>query len=243
MRKTLPYKPREEASERIEGYIIAEGLGPNDKLPSERELCELWDMNRTTLRSAIKTLLAEGKLYNKVGSGTFVAPPKLTRNLQDMLPFSTLVAQADRRLSTRLLSKRIMECNKKVSLRLDVPLGRRIFELVRLRSVDGKPVLIETCFLDALRFPAIDGFDYEANSLYGILERSYGTVVSRGQEQLCLTYASGEEAKLLEVPDGEPLFHLTGTAGADDGPPVEFFDSVLRTDRIRFASVLRQAGS
>jgi len=241
VRKTLPYKPREEAEERIEGYIASNGLQPHDKLPSERELCELWDMNRTTLRSAIKILLAEGKLYNRVGSGTFVAQPKLSRNLQDMLPFTTLVAQAGRNLTTIVLSKRVMECNKNLSSKLEVPLGRKLFELTRLRSVDETPVLIETCYIDATRFPGIDAFDYAECSLYKILEDRYKMVACKGHEQLALTYASGTEAEMLGVLEGTPLYHLVGTASADAGAPIEYFESVLRVDQIRFTSVLRRA--
>ena len=52
-------KPRDEAIEKIENYIIQNHLKPCDRLPSERSMCDMWDFNRSTLRSAIKQLILE----------------------------------------------------------------------------------------------------------------------------------------------------------------------------------------
>ena len=57
-------KPRDEAIEKIENFIIHNQLKPGDRLPSERSMCDMWDFNRSTLRSAIKQLILEGKIYN-----------------------------------------------------------------------------------------------------------------------------------------------------------------------------------
>ena len=74
---------REEAVELIECYLQANDIPPHGKLPAEWEMCEMWGLNRTTLRAAIRRLTEMGKLYSLKGSGTYVAPPKLERNLQD----------------------------------------------------------------------------------------------------------------------------------------------------------------
>jgi len=236
--RSFQSKPRVEAAERIESYISGNKLPPHAKLPSERDMCAMWELNRTTLRSAIRGLIEEGKLYNKVGSGTFVAEPKLTRNLQDMLPFSRLAASAGKELRSEVLSARVMECNKQVSQKLRLPLGHRVFELIRLRLVDEEPALIETAYLDCVRHAGIELMDFAEASLYQALERKFGTVVRKGQEQLGLTYATEEEARLLGIERSSPLFHLVGVASEEDGTPVEYFESVLRTDKIRFESVL-----
>lgn len=63
-------KPRERAQEQIEAYILEQGLKVGDRLPPEREMCRMWGLNRTTLRSAIARLEAEGRLSSTQGSGT-----------------------------------------------------------------------------------------------------------------------------------------------------------------------------
>ena len=45
------YKPRpkELATEYLENYILENDLKPHDKLPPERELSQIWNMNRSYL--------------------------------------------------------------------------------------------------------------------------------------------------------------------------------------------------
>ena len=53
--------------------FIKEILQPNDKLPSERDLSELYHVSRNTVRSALNELFLRGFIYRSTGKGTFVA--------------------------------------------------------------------------------------------------------------------------------------------------------------------------
>ncbi|MEW5957478.1 MAG: GntR family transcriptional regulator [Chloroflexota bacterium] len=44
----------------------------HQKLPSERDLCQLYNLSRMTARRALKELIDEGLAYTQVGKGTFV---------------------------------------------------------------------------------------------------------------------------------------------------------------------------
>lgn len=54
-------------------YIIDKELGPNSKIPNEMELCKIFNVGRTTLREAIKTLVSRNILEIRRGVGTFVS--------------------------------------------------------------------------------------------------------------------------------------------------------------------------
>ena len=47
-----------------------------DKIPSETELCQRYQVSRITVRSAINELVEEELLFKTQGKGTFVAEPK-----------------------------------------------------------------------------------------------------------------------------------------------------------------------
>lgn len=46
----------------------------NDKIPSESELCQLYESSRITVRKALDELVTTGVLYRRQGIGTFVRP-------------------------------------------------------------------------------------------------------------------------------------------------------------------------
>lgn len=56
--------------------LVRNGLANGSPVPSERELCEQFEVSRMTVRQAIDTLVVDGVLERHQGKGTFVAPPK-----------------------------------------------------------------------------------------------------------------------------------------------------------------------
>ncbi len=48
-------------------------LRPGDRLPTEMELCDLYNVSRAPVRQALTELAREGYLYRRAGQGTFVA--------------------------------------------------------------------------------------------------------------------------------------------------------------------------
>jgi GntR family transcriptional repressor for pyruvate dehydrogenase complex len=71
-----PVKRQEKLSvqvaDQIQGLILASHLMPGDRLPTERELCDQFQVSRTVVREAVSILEAKGLLTSKGGSGTYV---------------------------------------------------------------------------------------------------------------------------------------------------------------------------
>ncbi len=59
----------------LEGMILKEGLGPGDRLPTERDLSAKLNVSRSVVREAIKRLQSIGRVTSLQGSGTRVAAP------------------------------------------------------------------------------------------------------------------------------------------------------------------------
>ena len=56
----------------IEGAILSKKFPPGSKLPSEAELCKLFGVGRTSVREALRSLVAQGLLEAQQGKGVFV---------------------------------------------------------------------------------------------------------------------------------------------------------------------------
>ncbi|NRA18347.1 MAG: FadR family transcriptional regulator [Oceanospirillaceae bacterium] len=62
----------EGALVQLRAYISQSKLNPNDRLPSERKLCDLLGVTRCELRKAFAVLETEGTIWRHVGRGTFI---------------------------------------------------------------------------------------------------------------------------------------------------------------------------
>ena len=74
----MPFEPVQQEKlshgviRQIEGLILRGILRPGERLPSERELSELMNVSRPSLREALGDLQDRGLLASKAGAGVFV---------------------------------------------------------------------------------------------------------------------------------------------------------------------------
>jgi len=233
-------RPREDAMEKVESYIIEHHMNPGDKLPSERAMSSMWNLNRTTLRSAINQLILEGKVYSRNGSGTYVARKKLMKNLQNIEGFSETVRKADRFLSTQLISVDGLETTKELGRNMKLPLGHKILRIIRLRFLENTPVMYEISYLDEERFPDIRSYINETTALYLLLQEKYHLDITGGKEKLSIAYCDAEEAEYLQIEQGDPVIYQSGTAYDEKEQIFEYFHSITRSEYVCFASELKR---
>lgn len=100
----------EEVAQSLEDYIFKNKLSPNEKLPSERSLCELFHVGSRTVREALKTIEAKGIIKIIQGKGAFVAKPDfsiLFKNLANLMDYTSDDEKS--KLSELMYFRRIIE--------------------------------------------------------------------------------------------------------------------------------------
>jgi GntR family transcriptional repressor for pyruvate dehydrogenase complex len=89
--------------------LIDEGkLKAGDRLPSERELAEIFRVSRSSVREAIKTLEREGLVISRPGSGTFIAAIDVEAIVQ---PLASLLSRGKDALFDLFEMRRLIEPN------------------------------------------------------------------------------------------------------------------------------------
>ena len=94
----------EEVAAQIERLILDGTLAPGDRLPSERELAERFDVSRSAIREAIRALELKGFVEPRPGEGTLIRTPTFDSLLN---PLASLLGQK-RELVAELLDVRQM---------------------------------------------------------------------------------------------------------------------------------------
>ena len=212
------YRPRPSARARelLEGLLADYRLRPGDRLPSERSLSDAWGLSRTTLRSAVALMEQDGRL----------------------LSMSQSAAEQGRQVTTRLLELRRTECDKHLARRFNQVLGYPLYKIVRLRSVDGEPLMVETSYIPAQKVAGLENKDLENHSLFSILEEDFGILPVQGEEEIGITYATAEEAELMGIESGSPLFWIVSMTYDQTGQLMEYCRGAARPDRLRITTVM-----
>lgn len=80
----------DEVYDQIKSNIITAKWNPGDKIPSENELCQMFNVSRISVRSAIQKLKAIGIVTSSQGKGTFVSPSINEGILNSFIPVMNL---------------------------------------------------------------------------------------------------------------------------------------------------------
>lgn len=216
---------------------------PGQKIPSEAELCEAFDVSRTVVRQALNELVHEGMLYRRRGKGTFVAEPKIRESLiQHLTGFYEDMVALGLKPSTRVLEQKVIPAPPKIADALGLKEGEPVVMIDRLRFVDGEPIVLVVTYIPEKLCPELVNEDLSTQSLYAILEKKYGLELVSGHRTLEAVVATEEEAELLEMEEGDPIVLLRSISYLRDGRPVEYFKAKHRGDRSRFEVELVRPG-
>lgn len=222
------------AQEHLLHYLEELGQVHAHRLPSERELCETLKINRETLRRTLSFLRLEGRIVSRIGSGHYAENHKLDKNMTDLLSFTQWIRSKGFEPASRILRQGSFESPKQVSKFLQVPLGTRLFYVVRLRLAGKAPLLLEYAYLNEEAYPDISSRDFQTQSLYEVLKKDYGADLHGGHETISVTYVDAWEARYLEVPAESAAFFVRSTVVDREGTPLEYCKSVIRRDKVRF---------
>ncbi|MBN7769800.1 UTRA domain-containing protein [Marinobacter daepoensis] len=192
---------------RLQSWIYSGELPAGSQLPSERRLCERLGVSRVNARDALHFLEGQGLIYRLNRIGWFVAPAPF---IYDPTRAHSLLEEAKthhRRLDTELIMANRASAPAAVCSRLKISAAATTFHVVRRRAVDGRWVLLETCFFREDRFP--DLLEQNLNgSLTGITQNVYGYE----QRQLNVAISSKplaeHQAQQLRVREGSPALKL-----------------------------------
>jgi len=207
---------------------------PGRRLPSESEFVAQLGVSRGTVRQAIDHLVNEGRLKRDQGRGTFVqaSPPSL-HMAQRFTSFAEDMREMNVMFSTKVLDKKIIPASGRLVSKLNLQLNDEVIYLERLGEVEGEPFVLAFSYLPRQFCPDLLDRDLGNQSLYELIEQSYGLRLVRAVRTLESASADKHEARLLGIKRGAPIHFMHNLAYLDDGRPIEYSRLRFRGDRSR----------
>jgi GntR family transcriptional regulator len=233
--KSSPLPYHYQLREIIRTEIASNHWKSGDQLPSENQLCDIFQVSRTTVREALDALVAEGLLTREKGLGTFVANPKFMETWSgSTIGFSDSLTKQGYLIETRVLDLRVVSAPRQARQELRLQDDEAIILLRRLRYILKQPILIVDSYLPEKLFPNLLNIDFTSRSLYQTFRSDYDIQVSRVKRSIEAVAADDTIAALLEVKPGFPIMLIENTAYSQDGRPVEYYVAWRRGDKARF---------
>lgn len=114
-------------------------LGEHEQLSPEREICSKYDVSRTTVRQAINELERDGYIYKVQGKGTFVSPKRVKQDLIKFYSFTEEMKKQGKIPFSKVLTFEVVEADRKLSGKLSIAEGSKVYVFSRLRLADNVP--------------------------------------------------------------------------------------------------------
>ncbi|MHB2167673.1 GntR family transcriptional regulator [Alsobacter sp. R-9] len=223
-----------QLAESLRSMINAGNVRVGEALPSERELSAMTQISRVTVRKAIDTLLREGMLSRRPGSGTYVST-RIEQPASLLAGFSADMANRGSRPGSIWIEKTVGPPTPEEAMTLALAPDSHVVRLSRVRTADDEPLAIERAVVPAALLPPVEEI---GESLYGALSR-LGNRPVRGLQRLQSSLATPAEAQLLSVPVGAAILRIERRSFLPSGAPVEFTRSAYRGDRYDFVTEVR----
>lgn len=212
---------------------------PGALLPSEARLAAELGVSQGTLRSALTAMEEENLIVRRQGVGTFVAEYSEENAL---LRFFRVTDDAGRRPrpQSRVLRHEEAVVLPEAAAALELPEREPLQVTLRLRSLDGRPVLLDRIHVRASRFPGLGAAPAEeaTDQRYVLYQRRFGVTIVRTREQLRAVLPDPLDLEHLGVAPGTPLLQIRRTAYDLEGWPTELRVSHCHTEGVHYEAAL-----
>lgn len=222
---------------KIKEYIIENikhgKFKPNEKIPSEKELGDLFNVSRITATTAIRDLVGEGIVYRIQGKGTFVSEKKeeniRSHNTYGFENNSSLNEGYHKTVSAKTVGTCDMLCQK-----LDIGNKDELYEIVRLKIIDEKITALEYVYLPVKYYMSLDIDDEEIKLIHDLVDKYCFLSQSRARVYIEPIMLSEEQAAIMGVDKKNPLLLWEKFTYSEEGKIIEYSRNIINSELYKF---------
>lgn len=218
---------------RVLSQALAEGrFLPEEPLPSEPQLMQVYGISRSTVRRALAQLETEGRIERKRGSGTFARRQKqhtaASQDFSQVLDGTTArpPAATSRTIASRRLAAPTFLLDRQPGF------GETVLLIRRIRYVGREPIVLESTYLPEEIGGALTRRQLGADG-GGMLKvlAAHGHQSTSVEREFAALEADPLAAESLDLAIGEPVFNVRTLARDRRQRILAYVDCLYRPDR------------
>ncbi|MET9342072.1 GntR family transcriptional regulator [Nonomuraea sp. NPDC003804] len=222
----------EQIAAELRDEILAGVHLVGSQLPSEAELAARYSAARGTVRQAVAILAAEGLIGSRQGARRIVLGGERSQSFAELHSFAQWARSKGHAVGGQVLAQRRRRAASAESVRLG---SAEVLEVLRLRTLEGEPVLLERTVYASWIASAVEGLPSDCESVTQALYDRVGLVFAYGEHLIDAIAAGTEDARLLGVRRGSPLLRQRRITTTQEGRPVELSDDRYRAGSVAFS--------
>jgi len=201
-----------------------------EKIPSERELMEVYKVSRSTVREAVSRLVQEGVLEKVHGKGTFISSKPIRDWLGNLTSTTEVIKSMGMEPDAKLVKHGVVKPQEDI---LKATGFTKAYYIKRIRYANEKPIALEVQYYPVEIGQKIAQYDIEKGTLYDIIEKNLNIELAEAEQIITSSSISKEDADLLELNDRHVLnnerflFDLEGNL-------IEYYVGSFRADMYSF---------
>jgi len=208
-------------------------------IPSERDLCNEFNVSRITVRKAVENLENYGLLKRIKNKGTIVG--KIQKNnslLSQAFSFYEYLTQKGFSVKNEVIkfSRKIPSAHIQNFLQLKNK--DEIFEIQRLRIINNEPWYFTMIYLPVELFGGIKKEDLVTGSIHEVFKSKFHLRAEKNKRYLYAGVSDEECSGLLKIDKGLPVQIIENINYSDSNMPFEYSINYFRQDKIIIEAVL-----
>ena len=194
---------------------------------------------RNTLRRALVTLGSRGLIEARGRGGWVVVGPGVTERIEGPPSLTDWATRRGYVVTSQVVAARARAATPSEASDLRIVASSPVFELERVRFVEGVPISLDRSILHPRLIPTLAGTDFASHSLYGTLRERLGLIPTRAEVVVRAVPANARTSSLLSVAEGHALLELDEMAFDQYDEPFETARLLNRGDRYLFATTFK----
>lgn len=204
-----------------------------DKLESEREICEKYNVSRTTVRQALDELEREKYIYKVHGKGNFILHNRVEQDLIRFYSFTNEMIKIGRKPHSEVIGFSLEEVDGKIARIISKNKKQVVYKVVRIRLADDIPMMYEITYLPYERFKELTKEMLEEKPMYEVFLTKFDAKITSAEEYLVPVLANKLESIYLDISEGVPCLKIERIT-YDNKQVIEYTVSIARGDQFKY---------